>query len=167
MKKLNTDLKLIFILKVGLNSKGEGVYEFIFSENPENIDAEIWEMWNWDQSPAVEHKDFLTPDPEYISMVYSLTTKDFSLFCLHDAVDRPYIHGYHLIHALAYEDEDIDSPDYDSEFKDYEEMFDNDDLPLLVFHYGNTLKDVEDKLYERSIILKGEKFINTSALVKQ
>jgi hypothetical protein len=166
MKNTDKDLKLIYVLKVGKNSKGEGVYEFIFSDNPENIDSDIWEMWNWDQSPAIEHKEFLIPDPEYITMVYSLTTRDFNLFCLHDAVDRPYIHGYHLIHALAYEDEDIDSDDYDSEFKDYEEMFDNDDLPLLVFHYGNTLKDVEDKLYERSIILKGEKFINTSALVK-
>lgn len=160
------NLKLIYILKVGKNSKNEGVYEFIFSDNPESIDAEIWEMWNWDQSPAIEHKEYGIPDTEYISKVYSLTTSDFSLFCLHDAVDRPYIHGYHLIHALAYEDEeDIDG--HDSEFKDYDEMFENnDDLPLLVFHYGNTVKDVEDKLYERNIILKDDKFINTSALVK-
>jgi len=165
---MSTDkLKLIYILKVGKNSKNEGVYEFIFSDNPDSINADIWEMWNWDRSPAIEHKEYSVPDSEYISKVFSLTTSDFTLFCLHDAVDRPYIHGYHLIHALAYEDEDIDSPEYESEFKDYDEMFENnDDLPLLVFHYGNTLKDVENKLYERNIILKGEKFINTSALTK-
>jgi hypothetical protein len=166
MGKPDKDLKLIYVLKVGKNSKGEGVYEFIFSDNPEKIDSEIWELWNWDQSPAIEHKEYSVPDPEYISKVYSLTTNDFCLFCLHDAVDRPYIHGYHLIHALAYEDEEEISEGYASEFTDYEEMFDNDDLPLLVFHYGNSLKDVEDKLYERSIILKGEKFTNTSALTK-
>lgn len=167
---MSTDnLKLIYVLKVGKNSKGEGVYEFIFSDNPEAIDSEIWEMWNWDQTPAIEHKEYSIPEKEYISMVFSLITKDFTLFCLHDAVDRPYIHGYHLIHALAYEDEeDVDSPDYDSEFADYDEMFNgnNDDLPLLVFHYGNSLKDVEDKLYERNIILKGSKFINPSAISK-
>lgn len=164
---MSTDnLKLIYVLKVGKNSKGEGVYEFIFSDNPENIDSDIWEMWNWDITPAIENKESLIPDKEYVSMVFSLTTSDFNLFCLHDAVDRPYIHGYHLIHALAYEDEDIEPEGYASEFTDYEEMFsgNNDDLPLLVFHYGNTLKDVEDKLYERNIILKGDNFINTSAI---
>jgi hypothetical protein len=163
MKKVDKDLKLIYVLKIGKNSKGEIVYEFIFSKDIENIDVE---MWNWDQSPAIEHKEFTVPDPEYVESVFSLTTKDFVLSCLHDAVDRPYIHGYHLIHALAYEDEEseeLGTP----EMADYEEMFEgNEDMPLLVFHYGMTLKQVEDKLYERNIIIKGNQFINTSAITK-
>ena len=53
------------------------------------------------------------------------------------------------------------------EMADYEEMFEgNEDMPLLVFHYGMTLKQVEDKLYERNIIIKGNQFINTSAITK-
>ena len=160
---MSTDnIKLIYVLKVGKNSKGESLYEFIFSKDPGNIDVE---MWNWDQSPAIEHKEFTIPDSDYVDEVLSLTTKDFSLFCLHDAVDRPYIHGYHLIQALAYEDEEDDS---NPEYEEYEEMFEsNDELPLLVFHYGMTKKQVEDKLYERNIILKENSFINTSAITKK
>ena len=160
---MSKDLKLIYVLKIGKNSKGEIVYEFIFSKDIENIDVE---MWNWDQSPAIEHKEFTVPDPEYVDDVFSLTTKDFVLSCLHDAMDRPYIHGYHQIHALAYEDEESEELDSD-EMGDYEQLMDNnDDMPLLVFHYGMTLKQVEDKLYERNIIIKGNQFINTSAIVK-
>lgn len=161
---MSTDnLKLIYVLKVGRNSKGEGIYEFIFSTDIENIDVE---MWNWDESPAIEHKEHTVPDAECIDAVFSLTTKDFALFCLHDATDRPYMHGYHQIHALAYEDEEAEDFDDDLDF-DYEDMMeDNSDKPLLVFHYGMTFKNVEDRLYERNIILRGEKFINTSALAK-
>lgn len=156
----NEKLKLIYVLKVGKNSKDEGLYEFIFSYDPENIDIE---MWNWDKSPAIDNKDLSVPDEDHVDSVFSLVTKDFTLFCLHDAVDRPYIHGYHLIHALAYEDEDAQK---EETFADYEEMYNGNknDIPLLVFHYGMTLKQVEDKLYERNIVLKNDKFVNTSAL---
>lgn len=156
----NERLKLIYVLKIGKNSKNEGVYEFLFSYDPENIDVK---SWNWDVSPAIDNKDLLVPTEDYVDATYSLTTKNFELFCLHDAVDRPYIHGYHLIHALAYEDEDAFEND---EFPDYDEMYTggSDDIPLLVFHYGMTLKSVEDKLYERNIILKNEKFVNASSI---
>lgn len=159
---MSTDnLKLIYILKIGKNSKKEGVYEFIFSEDIEDIDVE---MWNWDQTPAIEHKQLTIPDDDSIDAVYSLITKDFVLSCLCDAVDRPYIHGYHLIQALAYEDEDPIDEDEAADFE-YEDMYeDNNDQPLLVFHYGMTLKQVEDRFYERSIIIKDKKFINPSAI---
>lgn len=157
------ELKLIYVLKVGKNSRGEGIYEFIFSKDIENVDIE---MWNWDISPASEQGDTTIPDPEYIDAIFSLTTKQFALFCLHNANDRPYIHGYHLIHALAYEDEDDESLEDDDSFGYDTLINDNDDKPLLVFHYGMTFKAVEDKLYERNIILKGDKFINTSAIKK-
>ena len=162
MSKKN-ELKLIYILKIGKNSKKEGVYEFIFSKDIENIDVE---MWNWDQSPAIEHKKHTIPDGDFVDGVFSLITKDFDLSCLCDAVDRPYIHGYHQIHALAYEDEDY-IEDEDEENFQYEDMYENnDDQPLLVFHYGMTFKQVEDKLYERNIIIKDNKFINPSVVKK-
>ena len=46
---MNIDLKLIYILKIGYNSKGEGLYEFIFSSDITNIDVE---SWMWDIEPA-------------------------------------------------------------------------------------------------------------------
>lgn len=156
------ELKLIYVLKVGKNSRGEGIYEFIFSRDIENVDVE---MWNWDVSPASEQGSTTIPDKEYIDDIYSLTTKEFTLFCLHNANDRPYIHGYHLIHALAYEDEDAEDVDDDDDSFGYDAiMEDNSEKPLLVFHYGMTLKAVEDKLYERNIILKGNEFLNASSI---
>ena len=82
------------------------------------------------------------------------------MFCLHEAVDRPYMHGYHTIHALAYE---IPYDGGDG-FEQYVEMFEEKEEPILVFHYGITLKQVKDMLYERKIILKGDEFVESSTV---
>ena len=85
----------------------------------------------------------------------------FDLVCLHEAVDREYMHGYHNIHALAYEVEMIDEDGYDQ----WENMMeDNDDVPLLVFHYGMTFAQVKDLLYSRKIILRKNNFIESSSV---
>lgn len=152
------NLKLIYVLKIGYNSKDEGLFEFIFSEDEQNID---YEKWCWDISPACDNAE--PPEEEYITAVFSLKTKSFDLFCLHEAVDREYMHGYHTIHALAYETErSMDSNDFSS----YESMFesDNDELPLLVFHYGMTLFKIKEMLNERKIVLKNNEFVETSSL---
>ena len=155
MKYRDEDLKLIYVLKIGYNSKGEGHYEFIFSINDTNLDIE---KWCWDLEPACDHAE--PPEPDYINAIYNLKTNSFDLFCLHEAVDRPYMHGYHTIHALAYE-----TPySGDDGFEQYEEMFEDKDEPLLVFHYGITLKQIKDMLYERKIILKGDEFVESSTL---
>lgn len=152
-------LKLIYVLKVGYNARGEGNYEFIFSINPENIDVE---GWCWDISPACDNA--LPPAEAYINAVVSLKTKSFDLICLHEAVDRPYMHGYHTIHALAYENEDADTNNNES---DYHQMFEeeSDDVPLLVFHYGMSLAKIRDILNARKIILnKNNEFVEISSL---
>jgi hypothetical protein len=153
-------LKLIFILKIGYNSKDEGLYEFVFSIDPTNIEIEDW---CWDMSPACDNA--MPPTEDYVNAIYSLKTKSFDLFCLHEAVDREYMHGYHTIHALAYEIETEDD-DGNRGKSDYEKMFegDNDDVPLLVFHYGMSLAKVKDMLSARKIILKNNEFIETSAI---
>ena len=97
-KSDDKQLKLIYILKIGYNTKGDGLYEFIFSKDPTNIDINGWQ---WDLSPACDNSQ--PPTEDYTDAVYSLKTKSFDLFCLHEAVDREYMHGYHTIHALAYE----------------------------------------------------------------
>jgi len=150
-------LKLIYINKIGYNAKGEGLYEFIFSEDPTNIDIEAW---CWDLSPACDNA--MPPTENYINAVFNLKTSSFDLFCLHEAVDREYMHGYHTIHALAYEIEKQE----DDNAGDYEKMFEseNDDVPLLVFHYGMTLAKVKDLLSSRKIILKNNEFIEVSSI---
>lgn len=154
------DLKLIYILKIGYNTKDEGLYEFIFSLDHSNIDVE---GWCWDLSPACDNA--LPPTEEYTESVFNLKTSSFDLYCLHEAVDREYMHGYHTIHALAYEIERVD--DGNTPFSDYEKMFennDNNDLPLLVFHYGMSLAKIKDLLSPRKIILKNNEFVETSSI---
>jgi hypothetical protein len=151
-------LKLIYVLKIGYNSKDEGLYEFIFSDDETNVDIEAW---CWDLTPACDKA--MPPEENYISAVYSLKTSGFDLVCLHEAVDRPYMHGYHTIHALAYEEdrEDID----ENGFNQYDEIFDkSDDVPLLVFHYGMSLVRVKDLFYARKIVLKNNEFVETSSI---
>jgi len=155
----DSDLKLIYVLKIGYNSKGEGLYEFIFSSDETNIDIEDW---RWDLSPACDNAE--PPSDDYIDAIYNLKTDSFDLLCLHEAVDREYMHGYHNIHALAYEIEYQGENENPDGFNQYEDMFENDDdLPLLVFHYGMTLEEIKDILYGRKIILQGKDFIESSS----
>ena len=146
----DSELKLIYILKIGYNSKGEGLYEFIFSKDETNIDIEDWQ---WDLSPACDNAE--PPSDEFVDAIYSLKTDSFDLFCLHEAVDREYMHGYHNIHALAYEIDYQGENNNPNGFNQYEDMFEEkDDLPLLVFHYGMTLDEIKEILYGRKIILQ-------------
>ena len=159
MEYEDNKLKLIYVLKIGYNSKDEGLYEFIFSNDETNIDME---SWCWDLEPACNNA--VPPTEDYINAVFNLKTKSFDLFCLHEDTTRPYMHGYHTIHALAYE---IEKKDADgSPSSDYENMFteENADVPLLVFHYGMTLAKVKDLLNSRKIILKNNEFVETSSI---
>ena len=161
MNNEDDKLQLIYVLKIGYNSKGEGLYEFLFSYDITNI---LIEDWCWDISPACDNA--LPPTEQYINGIYSLKTNSFDLFCLHEAVDREYMHGYHTIHCLAYEIE--------KQIEDgggavgYERMFENgeedNDMPLLVFHYGMTLGRIKDMLNARKIILKDKEFLEVSSL---
>ena len=152
-------LKLIYVLKIGYNTKNEGLYEFIFSLDHTNIDDE---GWCWDLSPACDNAT--PPTEEFVNALFSLKTKSFDLFCLHEAIDREYMHGYHTIHALAYEIErEIES---DDGFSDFESMFETnkDEFPLLVFHYGMSLAKIKEHFNPRKIILKNNEFIETSSI---
>ena len=159
MKKDTTNddeskLKLIYVNKIGKNGKGEGLYEFMFAKDSSNIDIE---GWCWDLTPACDNA--LPPSEDHIDLNIGLKTKSFELFCLHEAVDRAYIHGYHTIHALAYETENNDDDGYDKMFNQEEE-----DYSLLVFHYGMTLSRIKDMLNIRKIILKNNEFVEVNTI---
>lgn len=153
----NSELGLIYVHKIGKNIKYQGLYEFIFSHDISNIDVELW---NWDRSPACDNAT--PPTADYIDKIVSLKTDTFDLFCLHQAVDREYMHGYHTIHALAYETGKEDSDGY----VQYENLInDDDDLPLLVFHYGMTLDQIIGIFKNRKFVLRGEEFVEVSQIV--
>jgi hypothetical protein len=161
MKESNDDnaLKLIYVLKIGYNSKYEGIYEFIFSTDETHIDIEAW---CWDLIPACQNAQ--PPTEEYVSKIINLKTNKFNLFCLHEDTSRPYMHGYHTIHALAYET-DEGGPTDDNGFDQFDEILgEQEELPLLVFHYGMTLTKVKELLNARKIILKNNEFIESSSI---
>ncbi|MFW5847780.1 MAG: hypothetical protein ACOCVF_02560 [bacterium] len=156
MKIDKKKLKLIFVLKVGYNTNDEGLYEFIFSNDITNIAVEDW---NWDLSPAIDNAK--PPTKEFYDLIVNLKTSSFDLFCLHEAVDREYMHGYHNIHALAYETEKEDNDG----FSDYEQLMEMEtDLPLLVFHYGMSLETIENMLKPRKFIFKNKEFVQTDSI---
>ena len=160
--KINEDAQLIYVLKIGYNSKKEGQYEFIFSNDKDKIPAQKFEDWGWDLDAAIDNCE--PPTEDYADHVLTLKTKAFDLFCLHEATDREYMHGYHNIHALAYEvdrDEEVEDG-----FNQYESMFEDvgEDEIMLVFHYGMTLKQVKDLFYERKIVLNDNEFLEASSV---
>lgn len=147
-------LKLIYIYKIGINSNGSGLYEFIFSDEPTNIDSEDW---GWELSPACDNAE--PPAKGFYNEIINLKTDKFSLTCLHEAVDREYMHGYHNIHALAYENDEITTEGFQS----YEDL-DEHDKPLMVFHYGMSLNDIKTVFSDRDIILHENEFVEPNSI---
>jgi hypothetical protein len=129
-------MKLIYINELGPNYKGDNIYEFIFSD----LD-DVWGE-DWDSEPA-SGKPF-PPEVQYIKKVGVLKNSEIILnliqnsdfFSVFDSVDG--------VIALGWEKSDSDCILYEKKKR-------------LVFHYGESVDDVENKLYERDIILKWEK----------
>ena len=126
-----TENKLIYVNGLGSNYKGDFVYEFIFSNT-----LEVWGD-NWDSEPASGRP--APPDLEYITKVGVIrkTNIRFDLvqnsdyFSLIDASDN--------VIALAWEVES------------------DNNKKRLVFNFGDSEDIVNDKLYERDLVLEYEK----------
>jgi hypothetical protein len=127
---------LIYVNELGPNYKGDNIYEFIFSDDITNVWGEMWES-----KPSNGYPN--PPDLEHIKKVGILKNDKISLsviqksdyFSMIDAVDD--------VVALAWENET--------------DLINFDLAKRLVFRYGETEKNIKDKLYERDIILEFEK----------
>lgn len=117
---------LIFINELGTSYNGENIYEFIFSKT-----KEVWGDY-WDSTPCNGNPQ--PPNIDYISSVGTLKNTEIELdliqksdfFSMTDSIDG--------IIALGWEKE------YQSKKR-------------LVFNFGETIESVNDKLYERDIVL--------------
>lgn len=129
-------MRLVYVNELGPNYKGDNIYEFIFSDDEDVIGDE------WDSHPANGN-----PSPPYIQHIKKVGVlknsgielnliQESDFFGVYDAVDG--------VIALAWEDDDSES-------------IINDKFTRLVFHYGESVKSVEDKIYERDIVLSYEK----------
>lgn len=127
---------LIFVNELGPNYRGDNIYEFIFSDNVDDIWGE-----NWDSKPANGYP--FPPDLDYIAKVGILKNNDIEMlvaqqsdyFSMMDAIDG--------VVALAWEKDDND---VDFTMK-----------KRLVFRFGESEQLVKDKLYERDLVLEFEK----------
>lgn len=126
---------LIYVNKLGLNYKGENLYEFIFSDNVNNVWGE-----SWDSKPANGYPS--PPDLEFISKVGLLKNElDFEVLQNSDIFSM--MDGMEDVIALAWEKE--------SESVNFEKD------KRLVFRFGDTLDSVKNKLYARDIVLEFER----------
>ena len=124
------DYFLIYINKIGTNHKGNLLYEFIFSDSTENVDGESWDTYPASGRPEPPHSKFIkTVGMLETDIVFELI-QDSDTLAVWDAIDG--------IIAMAYENIN----DYDT----YPET-------RLHFHFGDKIKDIEDKLYEKDLIL--------------
>lgn len=126
---------LCYINKMGVNYKGENLYEFIFTDKK---DLNLVDGDSWDKTPADGHPS--PPESHYIKSVGSLTTKEITLTVIQDSNYFGVFDAVDNIIALGWEELE----------EDFEGM---EDIKRLSFHYGESRKVVEDKLYSRDIIL--------------
>jgi hypothetical protein len=126
MKKLF----LIYVNMVGKDYKGNLIYEFIFSDTTNNIDGEQWDVFPASGRPEPPHDNFIKKVGRLESELNLEVIQNSDTFAVWDAIDG--------VIALAWENINA----YDS----YPEK-------RLCFKFGETLEDVEEKLYENDLIL--------------
>ena len=129
-------MKLLFINELGPNYKGQNIYEFIFGNSKE----EIWGE-DWDAIPA--HGKPGPPEVNYIKSVGVLDSTNLKLDLVQNSDYFSMEHALDGVIALGWET--------------YEDTYENGEEERLVFHFGDTLTGVKDKLYARDIILKFDK----------
>ena len=125
------DLYLIYINIIGKDYTGNYIYEFIFSDTTKDIDGEEWDTYPASGRPEAPYDKFIVNVGRLESELRIDVIQNSDTFAVWDAVDG--------VIALAWENINA----YDS----YPEH-------RLCFKFGDTIKDVEVKLYEKDLILK-------------
>ena len=127
------ELYLIYINKIGINHKGECIFEFLFSDST-NYD---WDE-SWYESSVVTDKNDLTPDPSFIKLVGGLKTSELDLELIQNSGVFQIYNAVEGIIALG-----------------WEKLQDDREYPedRLVFRFGETKKSVEEKLYSLDLVL--------------
>lgn len=116
---------------VGKDYKDNYIYEFIFSDSIKNIDGDEWDTFPASGRPHAPHDNFIKKVGRLESVLKLDVIQNSDTFAVWDAVDG--------VIALAWENINA----YDS----YPEK-------RLCFKFGESIKNIEDKLYEKDLILK-------------
>lgn len=124
------ELFLIYINLIGMDYQGNYVYEFIFSDTTEDIDGEEWDTYPASGRPSAPHDNFIKNVGRLESELKLDVIQNSDTFAVWDAIDG--------VLPLAWENINA----YDA----YPEK-------RLHFHFGISLNEVEEKLYEKDLIL--------------
>ena len=129
------DLKVVYIIFVGVDTDGKNIYQFLVSQDSEDTFSEGWE----EQPAGIIRNETLMIDESQYEYVKELKTditlklaQDNYCFSLQDMRDS--------IVAMAYEDI--------SEYEEYPEPC------RIVIHFGDSLADVEKMLAKRDMSMK-------------
>lgn len=125
------NLFLIYINVLGSDWKDERIYEFIFSNTTKDVDGEDWDLYPASGQPSPPRKDLIKAVGVLTADLNLETVQNSDTFAVWDAIDG--------VIALAYEN-----------ISEYEEYPTN----RLVFQFGQSIKSVEDSLYERDFVLE-------------
>jgi hypothetical protein len=127
---------LIYVNELGPNYKGDNIYEFIFSD-------EINDVWgeDWDSKPANGYPN--PPSLDFITKVGTLKNNQLEMNVIQKSDYFSMIDAKDGVICLAWEMDD-DYIDFNMKKR-------------LVFRFGETEKSVKDKLYERDFVLEFDK----------
>ena len=127
-------MKLVYINKVGQNWKGKFIYEFLFSDILKKIDGEGWESYPASNNPQPPDEKFINKTGALVTEMKLEIVQESDSFAMWDAVDG--------IIALAWEN-----------LEGYDEYPES----RLFFSFGEEIKSVESKLYEKDLVLNYNK----------
>ena len=122
---------LIYVNGLGPNYKGDNLYEFIFSNG-----LEVWGD-SWDSRPSNGYPS--PPDLQYIKRVGVLRDTDVKLELIQNSDFFSMIDSIDDVVALAWETEEIETQ------------------KRLVFRFGMSEEEINNKLQERDLLLDFEK----------
>lgn len=125
---------LIYINKIGKDYKENYLYEFIFSDTIDDIDGDDWDTFPASGRPSAPHEHFIKKVGRLESEIIFDVIQDSDTFAVWDAIDG--------VIALAWEN-----------INEYESYPDK----RLCFRFGETIAEVEEKLYEKDLILQFNK----------
>lgn len=115
---------------IGENYEGKYFYEFIFSDTTKDVDGEDWDATPASGRPVSPHDVFIKKVGRLESELVLDVVQNSDSFAVWDALDG--------VIALAWENLEG--------YEDYPKK-------RIVFKFGETIKSVEEKLYEKDLIL--------------
>jgi hypothetical protein len=132
-------MKLVYINKIGQNWKGNYIYEFLFSDIVKDIDGEGWDSYPSSGNPEPPEGRFIKETGLLNTTLKLDLVQESDSFAMWDAVDG--------IVAMSWENM---------------EGYDEYPEKRLFFSFGEDIESVNDKLYEKDIVLNYNKeLINT------